>query len=53
MDSVWRYVERHQLKRKIVAAFDHRKHDRAVTTDHALAAKAINNQRFMGPRFAV
>ena len=46
-------VERHQFERKILAVFDHRKDDRAVSLDHAGSAKAVNDQRFMWSRFAV
>ena len=47
------HVERHELERKALAVFDHRKDDRAVSLDHAGSAKAVNNQRFIWPRFAV
>jgi hypothetical protein len=47
------HVEGHELEGKIAAVLDHGEHDRAATGDHALAAKAINNQRFMRARLAV
>jgi len=46
-------VERHELERKALAVFDHREDDRAVSLNHAGSAKAVNNQRFIWPRFAV
>ena len=48
-----RDVERHEFEREVAAVFDHRKDDRAVSLDHARAAKAVNDQRFMRSRFAV
>ncbi len=47
------HVERHQLQRKVLAVFDHREDDGAVSLDHSSPAKAVNNQRFMRSRFAV
>src|SRR5208282_3531792 len=50
---LWSDVKRHELERQIMAVLDHGEHDRSMTGDYALAAKAINNQRFMWSRFAV
>ena len=47
------HVERHEFERKVFAVLDHRKNDGAVSLNHAGSTKAIDDQRFMGSRFAI
>ena len=48
-----RDIERHQLQRQFVAAFDHRKNHGAVAFHDASAAEAVNHQRFVRARLAI
>ena len=45
-----RDVEGHELERKLAAALDHRKNDRAVPLDDPRPAEPVHDERLVGPR---
>src|SRR5579875_3402824 len=47
-----RDIERHELQRKLAAAFHHRKDDRAMALNDPWSTKAVDDEGLIGARFA-